>query len=130
MSGRLGGRFPGLPLPGGGTGFLGGSGAAGLCGFGSSAGLSTEMEQTHLGMDSVVEKKKNHARRLRCPNCQVTLEMKEKKQKNVFHVNDSNQLFDGIGVSTKYLTVNQTVEHSRRIVPIAWQDILRWRREP
>lgn len=43
LSGLLGGKPPGRPLPGGGAGFLGGtSGAAGLDGLGSGAGLSTE----------------------------------------------------------------------------------------
>lgn len=46
MSGLFGGRLPGLPFPGGGTGFLGGTtGAAGLDGLCSSVGLSTETEE-------------------------------------------------------------------------------------
>lgn len=46
MSGLFGGRLPGLPFPGGGTGFLGGTtGAAGLDGLWSGVGLSTETEE-------------------------------------------------------------------------------------
>lgn len=42
LLGLFGGRFDGLPFPGGGTGFLGGTnGAAGLSGLCSSAGRST-----------------------------------------------------------------------------------------
>lgn len=46
LSGLFGGRFPCLPFPGGGIGFLGGTtGAAGLDGLWSGIGLSTEKEK-------------------------------------------------------------------------------------
>lgn len=49
LSGLFGGKLPGLPFPGGGTGFLGGTtGAAGFVGLLSGVGLSTEMERKRL----------------------------------------------------------------------------------